>query len=191
MSKTLVRPARSIWSIPAAWPKAGTTNHTAASPLPIVASVLAAGILVAVTAPWLVHLLRSTGSPLGPTLLPIFYAPMLAALMLRLPLAVAVSVGTPLISQELTGLPPAAVLPSLMLQVACFVIVLRAIRVLPWVVAVPIAYLGGLASASMLAQLVGATAIDVLSTLEAGWPGIVVLAALGLLADRLLRRTTA
>lgn len=187
MSNAAERSVRTIWSIPPAWPAIGGSYGARVSPTPVLAWVLGVGILAAIAAPWLVHLIPGTSVPLGPVLLPMFYAPMLAALMLRLPLAVAVSIGTPIISQYLTGLPPAAVLPSLMLQIACFVIALRAIRALPWVVAVAAAYAVGLASAAIVARLVGATPIDVMGTIAVGWPGIVVLAGLGLLADRLLR----
>jgi hypothetical protein len=160
------------------------------APTTAVSWVLGVGILAAIAAPWLIHLIPGTSAPLGPMLLPIFYAPVLAALMLRLPLAVAISVVAPIVSQYLTGMPPPAILPGLMLQVACFVVALRVLRSLPWVVAVPVAYLVGLVSAAIMARVVGAASIDVAGTIEVAWPGIAVLTGLGLLVDRLLRGST-
>ena len=189
MSKATDRPMHPIWNIPAVWPAAGHASPTRLALTPVTSWVLGVGIVAAIVAPWLVHLIPGTSAALGPTLLPIFYAPMLAALMLRLPLAVAVSVVAPLFSQYLTGMPPAAVLPSLMLQVACFVIVLRALRNLPWVAAVPVAYVVGLGSAAILTRVVGAVPIDVAGTIAVAWPGIVVLTGLGMLVDRTVRST--
>ena len=189
MSNSADRSMHPIWSIPPAWPSGGGASDSRVAPTPFVSWVFAVAIVAAVAAPWLIHLVPGTSAPLGPILLPIFYAPMLAALMLRLPLAVAISVLAPIISQYLTGMPPDAVLPSLMLQVACFVIVLRALRALPWVAAVPGAYVVGLGSAAILVHVVGAAPIDVSGTIAVAWPGIVVLTGLGLLADRTVRRT--
>jgi hypothetical protein len=158
--------------------------------MPLVSKALGVGIVAAIAAPWLVHVVPVSDVRLGPMLLPIFYAPMLAALLLRLPVAVAISVATPIVSQQLTGMPPEAILPALMLQIACFVTAIRVLRVLPWMVVVPVAYVVGLVSAAILTQVVGVATVDVGGTIQAGWPGIAVLAVLGLLADRLLRRTT-
>ena len=190
MSNSANRPMHSIWSIPPAWPGAAVRPGAETAPIPRVSKVLGIGIVLAVAAPWLVHVIPGSGAPLGPMLLPIFYAPMLAALLLRLPVAVAVSVATPIISQYLTGMPPAPILPGLLLQVLCFVVAIRVLRVMPWVVVVPVAYLIGLASSAALAQAIGVATLDVAGTIQAGWPGIMVLAGLGLLADRSLRRTT-
>ena len=158
-------------------------------PMPLVSKALGVGIVAAIAAPWLVHVVPVSDVRLGPMLLPIFYAPMLAALLLRLPVAVAISVATPIVSQQLTGMPPEAILPALMLQIACFVTAIRVLRMFPWVVVVPVAYLIGLASAAVLTQAIGVATVDVAGTVEAGWPGIAALAGLGLLADRLLRRS--
>lgn len=182
--------ANTIWNIPRAWPATGGDTGVRMAPTPAVSWVLGFGILAAIAAPWLIHLIPGTSAPLGPILLPIFYAPMLAALMLRLPLAVAVSVVAPIVSQFLTGMPPQAILPSLMLQIACFVVALRLLRSLPWVVAVPVAYVVGLVSAAIMTRVFGVAPIDVVGTIETAWPGIAVLTGLGLLADRLLRDTT-
>ena len=187
MSNATDRPVHTIWSIPPAWPATGSNSGIRTAPTAAVSWTLGVGIVAAIAAPWLIHLIPGTSTPLGPTLLPIFYAPMLAALMLRLPLAIAVSVAAPIVSQYLTGMPPQATIPSLMLQVACFVVALRVLRTLPWVVSVPVAYVVGLVSAAMVSRVVGAAPIDVVGTIEVAWPGIVVLTGLGLLADRLLR----
>lgn len=190
MSNPVDRSAHSIWSIPRAWPAAGGVSRSPVAPVPLVSGVLGVAIVAAIAAPWLVHLIPVSGAPLGPVLLPIFYAPMLAALILRLPVAVAISVATPIVSQGVTGMPPEALLPALMLQIVGFVVAIRALRMLPWVVVVPTAYLIGLVAAAILTPLIGAATIEVASALQTGWPGVVVLAGLGLVADRLLRRTS-
>ncbi len=190
MSNTANRSVPTIWSIPPAWPTTRSDTGVRMAPTAAVSWVLGVGILAAIAAPWLIHVIPGASAPIGPILLPIFYAPMLAALMLRLPLAVAVSVIAPIVSQYLTGMPPQAILPSLMLQIACFVVALRVLRSLPWVLAVPVAYVVGLASAAIMTRIVGATPIDVVGTIEVAWPGIAILTGLGLLADRLLRGTT-
>ena len=190
MSNAADRPMHRIWSIPSTWPATGSDTGVRMAPTAAVSWALGAGMLAAIAAPWLIHLIPVAGASLGPILLPIFYAPMLAALMLRLPLAVAVSVVAPIVSQYLTGMPPQAILPSLMIQVACFVVALRVLRTLPWVVAVPAAYVVGLVTAAMVSRVVGAAPIDVVGTIEVAWPGIAVLAGLGLSADRLLHGNT-
>lgn len=114
MSNPVGGPVHPIWNVPPAWPNSGSSPGTLVVPIPRVSKVLALGIVLAIAAPWLVHLVPVSGAPLGPILLPMFYAPMQAALMLRLPVAVAVSVGAPILSQYLTGMPPQAILPVLM-----------------------------------------------------------------------------
>ena len=189
MSNSANRSVHSVWSIPRAWPGAGVRSGSQVAPIPLVSTVLGIGIVVAVAAPWLIHVIPGPGAPLGPMLLPIFYAPMLAALLLRLPLAVAVSVATPIISQYLTGMPPAPILPGLLLQVLCFVVAIRVLRMLPWMVVVPVAYLIGLTLSAALTEAIGVATVDVAGTIQAGWPVILALAGLGWLADRLLRGT--
>jgi hypothetical protein len=146
------------------------------------------GIVVAVFAPWLAHLVPVQGTPLGPTLLPMFYAPLLAALLLRLPAAVAVSMATPIVSRLLTGMPADPVLPGMVLQIALFVVAVRLLRRYHWLLVVPAAYVASLVTAGLVtAMMPDIAAVSITGTLQTGWPGLAILAGLGYLTHKALR----
>ncbi len=175
-----------IWQIPTA--ASGAVVRSTAIPSPTAAVALGAGGVLAMLAPWFVHLAPAASPGLGPVLLPMFYAPLLAALLLRLPLAVAVSALTPFVARLLTGLPADPVLLALVLQIAAFVIALRALQRFHWSFVVPIAYLIGVGSAAIIsAVLPGMAVVDFLGTLQTGWPGILVLSVIGTVAHHTLR----
>jgi hypothetical protein len=175
-----------IWQIPGAG--SGAAVLPAAVPSAPTAVALGVGIAAAVFAPWLVHLVPAEGPPLGPVLLPMFYAPLLAAVLLRLPLAVAIGALTPVVSRLLTGLPADPVLTGLVLQVALFVVGVRLLRRARWALVAPAAYLIALATTAVVTAVVpGPTAVDFAGTLATGWPGVVIIAGIGLAADRTLR----
>jgi hypothetical protein len=175
-----------VWQIPASG--SGAAVVSSAVPSTPTAVALGVGIAAAVFAPWLVHLVPVEGPPLGPVLLPMFYAPLLAALLLRLPPAIAISALTPVVSRLLTGLPAEAVLPGLVLQVALFVVGIRLLRRFPWVLAAPAAYLAALATTAAVTALgPGLTPVHFADTLATGWPGVVIIAGIGLAASKTLR----
>ena len=186
MSQSTTQATHPVWQIPTIG-SAAAISSTAVPSSPA-AVALGAGIVVAVIAPWLAHLVPVQGTPLGPTLLPMFYAPLLAALLLRLPLAVAVSAATPIVSRFLTGMPADPILPGMVLQIALFVIAIRALRRHHWLLVVPAAYLGSLVITGMVtATMADVATTSVTGTLQTGWPGVVILAGLGLLAHKSLR----
>ena len=176
-----------IWHIPAA-SSADAGSMPAALPSSRTAVALGAAVVAAAVAPWLVHLAPAGGTPLGPTLLPIFYAPLLAALLLRLPVAIAVSALAPIVSRFLTGMPPEALLPGLAIQIVLFVVALRALRRFDWLFVVPVAYLGSLLVTSAVTALLPAVAtVDFAGTLRTGWPGVIVLTMLGFVFQKAVR----
>jgi hypothetical protein len=117
-----------------------------------------------------------------------FYAPLLAALLLRLPLAVAVGVTTPIVSRLLTGMPGDPVLPGMVLQIALFVVAIRLLRSYHWLFVVPVAYLASLFITGLItAMMPDVVTLSFAATLQTAWPGVAVLAGLGFLAHKTLR----
>ena len=186
MSQAQRNPAHPVWHIPKAGGAAAL--RTSAQPSSLAATALGVGIALAVFAPWFAHLAPAQGTPLGPALLPMFYAPLLAALLLRLPLAVGVSVATPIVSRLLTGMPGDPVLPGMVLQIALFVVAIRLLRNYHWLLVVPAAYIGSLLAAAVVTAMTpGVAAVSTSGTLQTAWPGIAILAGLGYLTHRTLR----
>lgn len=77
--------------------------------------------VVAVLLPYLIHFIPSwDDSPIGGKLLPIFYAPLIAALLYRMHVAVIISFVSPWINHLLTGMPSTPVAIQLTVQLAGF-----------------------------------------------------------------------
>lgn len=185
MPNSRLQTTNAVWQVPAA----GGASAVRTSVLPSATSAaLAVGIGVAVFAPWLAHLVPVEGTPLGATLLPMFYAPLLAALLLRLPIAVAVSMATPILSRLLTGMPPDPVLPGMVLHIALFVVAIRLLRTYHWLLVVPAAYISSLLVTGLVtAMMPDIVTVSVTATLQTGWPGLIVLAGLGYFTHQTLR----
>ena len=172
-----------IWHIPAAGSSTATRTHSV-----VTSALLAAVTSFALVAPWIVHLAPADGGPLGPKLLPMFYAPVLAALLLRLPIAVALSAATPFVSRALTGMPPDPVLTGMLVQVTAFVLIIRLARRYHWALVVPAAFIMATAAAAVItAAAPGVATISLVGSLETGWPGVLVLTGLGWAAHETLR----
>ncbi len=153
------------------------------------------GILLCLSVlfPCRVHILPVPGDArLGPRLLPIYYAPLLATLWGRLGTAAAVALLAPALNWALTGHPAAAGILVMTVQLAGFVAALRALLV--WVgahcwLAVP-AYFAGLGASTLLAALKpsligGLAAMDwAAGSALTGLPGIAILVGIGWLALR-------
>lgn len=73
---------------------------------PLLISVTVVTVALTFALPLLFHLLPSAGIQLGARLLPIFYAPLLAALLFPPVVALSASLTAPLINHVLTGNPP-------------------------------------------------------------------------------------
>lgn len=151
----------------------------------------AAALGLSVLLPLLVHLLPNAGgAPAGARLLPIFYAPLLAALLRRPGAALTAALLAPACNHLLTGLPAAALLPSLTTELLLFTGLALLLATRPrlallapaaWLVAhyLAPAALAALALLPGLAAPGGAAPPPLASVLATAWPGLVALLALG------------
>lgn len=142
-------------------------------------------VVFAALIPAFVHAIPAPVS-LGAHLLPMFWAPFLAAFLLRLPWAWLLALAAPTLNGVLSGQPAGPLWPVLTLELAAFApLASLAVRRWPrlWVAA-PLAYLGAkVASVSLIA--LGVRLVETESALGFAWssvttglPGLVALAAL-------------
>ena len=153
------------------------------------------GILLCLSVmfPYMIHVIPVPGNAqLGPRLLPMFYAPLLAALLGRTRSAVAVALLAPWLNWALTAhpSPPGAVVMTV--QLLGFVVVLRVLLAgvgARWFLAAP-AYFSGLAASAAAAALVPALIGDraalawAAQSAAIGLPGIAILVLINWLALR-------
>lgn len=150
------------------------------------------GVLLALSLlfPFLIHVIPVPGdSRIGPRLLPMYYAPLLAVLIGRTPTALLVAVLAPWLNWALTQHPPTTIAALMMVELTGFAIALRwmmACHGLRWFFAVP-AFAAGKMAALLIVliapALIGgrpAFAWAVNSTIT-GLPGIGVLVLLTIL----------
>lgn len=149
-------------------------------------SVVAVGASVAV--PFLVHLLPG-GQGVGASLLPIFWAPLLAVALLGPVPALVAATAAPALNHALTGMPPTFLLPGLTAELVVFtglsLLAGRGRSVAGAALAAPAAYLIARWSVGVAGAALGGTAVDPLAPLAGlagAAPGLVALAALGGLA---------
>ena len=150
-------------------------------------AAVSVGLAAAFALPFLVHLLPADGGPpQGARLLPIFYAGLVLVLRGAPIPALAVAVLAPLLNRLLTGMPAGTMLPTVLLELVLFTLLLvLAVRVLPASVARflgPVAYL----VASMIARPIVVPDVQPLAVLTTAvpvaWPGLLMLLAIGALA---------
>ncbi len=153
------------------------------------------GVLLALSVmfPFMVHILPVPGdAQLGPRLLPMFYAPLLAALWGRVRPAAAVALLAPWLNWALTGHPPPLLAVVTMVELSGFVLVVRWLfaGVGPrWYLAAP-AYFAGMAAAALVAGLFpaligGRPALAwAAQSIVIGEPGILILLLINWLALR-------
>lgn len=157
------------------------------------ASELGILLTLSVAFPFLVHILPvPEEARLGPRLLPMFYAPLLAALLGRTRSALLVAIAAPWLNWALTNHPTPRGAIVAMLQLLIFV---GAVRMLlarvgaRWFLAAP-AYFSSLASATIvvaiLPELIGGrpALVWVSSSLAMAWPGVGILLLINWLAVR-------
>ncbi len=153
------------------------------------------GILLALSVmfPFMVHILPvPSDSQIGARLLPMFYAPLLAALWGRRGSAFAVALAAPALNWALTGHPGAAGIAVMTLQLVAFVVAVlglsRASGPRGWFAAP--AYLAALAAsaacaAAVPALIAGRPALAwAAHSAATGAPGVVILVVIGWLALR-------
>lgn len=149
-------------------------------------SLAAAAVAASVAIPFAVHLLPA-GSSVGAALLPIFWAPLLAAAFFGPVPAVAAAVLAPVLNHLVTGMPPEFIVPGLTAELIVFVAVLfvahRSDRLKRSLVVAPIAYLVArlaVGGALILAGRAPAGWSGLSASLIDAWPGYLALLLLGL-----------
>lgn len=141
-------------------------------------------LAVAWLVPLLVHLLPWSGErPLGAHLLPMFWAPLVAAYFYGAALGAAIAVFAPAVNLLVTGLPALPMMGTLAAETVVFaVLVAAAVRRRPrWVVVAPLAGAVAIAVVLLLQPLVSAGVFDAAAfgrAFTASLPGLVVMAAL-------------
>lgn len=146
-----------------------------------IGAALAAGLAL----PVLVHLIPvQAGPPMGARLLPIFLAATVAAMRLDAVSALSIAVLTPLLNRLLTGMPAGPMLPAVATELLLVVgLVLVARRLAPamlrWVPAPAYLLAAVVAGAVVHGDAIAATLGFAFS---ASWPGLILLAATGVLA---------
>jgi hypothetical protein len=155
---------------------------------------LAVFLGLAMLSPWVVHFIPSwDDSPAGPTFLPIFYAPLIAALTGRGQVAMAVALLAPWVNHLLFGMPARPIAMLLMIELVgfSFMATLLATRwrgqvwlgPVAYLTAKPLSFLTLLIYPNLLPPLSGAAYLTS-STLQA-WPGLAVLAVLSIAVTKL------
>jgi hypothetical protein len=153
------------------------------------------GILLTLSVmfPFMIHILPVPDDVrLGPKLLPMFYAPLLASLLGRTQSALIVALIAPWLNWLLTGHPTTRAGTVMTVQLITFVFVLRALLTglgPRWYLAAP-AYLGSLLAAALVVALFpalvgGRAAVEwAVSTIRIGLPGIAILVLINWLVIR-------
>lgn len=155
---------------------------------------LAVFLGLAMLAPWVVHFIPNwDDSPIGAKLLPIFYAPLIAALTGRGQVAVIVAFLAPWVNHLLFNMPARPIAILLTIELAGFSIVTTWLASKwsgqAWVgptaylAAKPLSFLTLLIFPSLLPPL-SAAAYTASSTVNA-WPGIAVLAVLSIVVSKM------
>lgn len=171
------------------------TTHSLKRPLLISATVVTVALTFAL--PLLFHLLPSSGIPLGARFLPIFYAPLLAALLFPPAVALSASLIAPFVNHALTGNPPLPMAAQLSAELLVFTgVVLLSRRRWPQLpVVAPLAYLVTRAIvffAQQPAAVLSSGAWGVLlSSLGVALPGLAVLFVLNLITVGWRKRRSA
>lgn len=161
-------------------------------------SLSAVAVAATLAFPYLVHLLPAGQGPqVGAIYLPIYWAPLLAALLFGFVPALAAAVLGPVLNHWVTGSPPEFLLTPMTLELAAFVLLLRALLMIAPrnVLAVPLAYLSGTAlvtAATWLASGTPAGSWAALgSSVQTALPGIAILTVAGALLVGLAARRSA
>ncbi|MDB4384428.1 hypothetical protein N9Z12_00110 [Opitutaceae bacterium] len=145
-------------------------------------------------APWVVHMIPSwDDSPIGAKLLPIFYAPLIAALTGRGQVAITVALLAPWVNHLLFGMPPRPIAILLNIELVVFSIVAASMASrwsgqawlgpVAYLATKPIVFVVLLFFPALMPSL-SAGAFTATSTIQA-WPGLIVLAILSMSVSKL------
>ncbi len=143
--------------------------------------------------PLLVHLLPFTGPvPVGARLLPIFYAPLLAAWLFHPAVGLLAGLVMPFINHVFTGMPtlPMTVLLSLELVIFCLVLLFNR-KYWPNLPLAPLAFIAAKGSSAILLVFVALVPASpwayLVSSVQNALPGLLILLVLHLALLRFLR----
>lgn len=152
-------------------------------------SASAVAVVASLAFPFLIHLLPAgEGVQLGSTLLPIFWAPLLAAFVFGSVPAVAAAALAPLVNNAVTGLPPDPALLSITLELLVFVGLVLAL--LPRVPRIPLLAPAAYAVAKLavtmgtwaMTGVPDAAGASLAASFQTALPGIAVLMLLNIVA---------
>lgn len=156
--------------------------------LQIPATVVTIGAMLLL--PFLVHFLPQVGGvPMGARLLPIFYAPLLAAIFFNPAVGIIASLVTPLLNHTLTGMPESGIVVILTVELTVFSILMQRLyhRWPKFGGLAPFAYIMAKVASLFILILVPANFIAAspwqffLVSLRNAWPGMAVLLAINLI----------
>ena len=182
-------------SLPIAMSETATAGNNRAARFMTVSVARELGILLSLSVmfPFMIHLIPVPGNAqLGPRLLPMFYAPLLAALWGRTRSSVVVALLAPWLNWVLTSHPTPLSAIVMMVQLLVFVLTLRMLLTrlgAHWLLALP-AFFSGLAAAALVTAvfpaLIGGQASLAWATqsVALGLPGIGILILISWLALR-------
>lgn len=142
--------------------------------------------------PFLVHLLPLTGPvPMGARLLPIFYAPLLAAWLFHPAVGLIASLLMPFINHAFTGMPTLQMSILLGLELVIFSLVLQGFRRRSYrfALAAPLGFLAAKTASALVLWFLPILPVSPLNYLGASiinaWPGLLVFLALNLVIVQL------
>ena len=154
-------------------------------------SVTALSVAVTLLLPFLVHLIPSSGVPLGARLLPIFFAPFLAAMLFHPAVSLITAAATPALNHLLTGRPSPEMAGLLSAELLLFVGFVLLGKRLGWrtFLLAPLAYVGSSTLVYALTKLFGNAEpwVSRLDALQIALPGLICLAILNALVLRFER----
>ena len=156
-----------------------------------------ATLLATVLFPFLIHALPlSVAAPIGAILVPMFYAPLLALFLFHPVVGLVAALLDPWLNYVLLGQPAVAIVPVLTFELLVFSLVtLLLLRQWPklWLAA-PLAFLLCKFAAGLLLSVVPLLPAPpwtyALSSLQAAWPGVIVLLLLNAVMVVLLAKKT-
>jgi hypothetical protein len=146
------------------------------------------GLAASIVLPLLVHLIPvEAGPPAGARLLPIFFATLVVALRFGAVPALAVAVLSPLLNRLLTGMPAGPMLPTLLIELTAFVVLILVVRhfaprLAPFVA--PLAYLAAATAARALLAPESVSLAALWGTVQIAYLGLAMLLAVGAVAGR-------
>lgn len=172
-----------------------TIDSAEKGPLQIGATVIFLGLSILL--PFLVHLIPGVeGAPLGARLLPLFYAPLIAAVFFRVHVGIIAGVLAPLVNFVITGQPAFGQVMVLSMELGLFAWIAHRLNVYPpirWVLG-PLAFVFAKVFSTAVVAFLPTLKPGVLPTehflqpFVIGWSGLIMLGILSIVALRVQNR---